>query len=285
MGDNSWMTITVSRCPNRRRKVTRLLAEYRLLDGEQETVVDGEPYNVEQISLGSVAELAGRLIATAPKCAFTVRQDPYADSCGDLVSYTPALGRFDADVDGSGNVIINYQQATSLITEGITLYLQDEDAASGDSGYLFGAPQEAVGAVTDVAFGRPWLAPDTATDVLRERWLAVIDARWMQKRERVQQELADGAAKLKAAGLDACASAILTAPPEQQGELAREAAVEAESVLRHAARVSGFTDYWALPYGSLPSDLRRWADTWETTWQGRRRRDKAKGTRGGAALI
>jgi hypothetical protein len=278
MSDRSYMTVIVHDCPTKKRKVAELLAEYGLApntwDDDTKTFLPvpeeieaGVQYTVEETSLGSATELAGRLIALAPHCSFQARQEPHYTCLGDLVCYTPKLGRFDGEIDHDGTVVKGHQETASLVAEGVKTYIRD--AGRGDLGRLFYAPQEAIEAVMDVAFGKPWLTPDAdITDTQRKRWLPVIDARWAQAWERGQAILLAHFAELKTSGL-ADLPVITTPPP--QFEAARAAAAKAETALKETAQREGARHYWDLPHGHLPGALRAWASVWETAWRGRRR--------------
>ena len=271
MGDRSYMTVIVDDCPTKKRKVAELLAEYELTpnmwDDDAKTFLPvpeeievGEQYTVEEISIGSATELAGRLIELAPRCSFWARQEPHYTCSGDLVCYTPKLGRFDGEVDNDGTVIKGRNEIARLLDEA------EELGIGGTWGQR---------AVLDVAFGVPWLRerkpgnPDRATWKL---WLKVIDASeartWRQRRE----QLASLTTKAGNAGLAAVAvalQAVWDAPPPDQIAVALAAQETAEQTAREAA--TDDVPAYNTPQGSVAYGLRNWADASETVWQGRRR--------------
>ena len=278
MGDRSYMTVIVDDCPTKKRKVAELLAEYELTpsmwDDDARTFLPvpeevevGEQYTVEEISLGSATELAGRLIELAPRCSFWARQEPHYTGSGDLVCYTPKLGRFDGAIDNDGTVVKGHHEVAGLVDEGVKTYIRD--AGRGELDRLFFAPQEAIEAVMDVAFGKPWLTSGAdVTEAQRKRWLSVIDTRWAEAWLRGQGQLRGHWVELRESGLGEV-PAVTSAP--EQFEAARAAAAKAETALKEAAEREGVRYYWDLPHGHLPGALKAWASAWETAWQGRRR--------------
>jgi hypothetical protein len=114
MGDRSYMQISIYDCPTKQRQVGELLAGYVSLDGEDpRQVAVGEQYTVEEISLGSLKELAGSLTELAPRCSFTGWQDPFGQDLGDRVAYCPRWGRFDGECTGSGDVVLDHEQISA----------------------------------------------------------------------------------------------------------------------------------------------------------------------------
>ena len=271
MGDRSYMAVIVDDCPTRKRKVAELLAEYELTpnlwDDDAKTFLPvpeeievGEQYTVEEISLGSATELAGRLIELAPRCSFWARQEPHYTGSGDLACYTPKLGQFYGEVDNDGTVVKGHSEIVRLLGEA------EELGIGGDLGQR---------AVLDVAFGVPWLRewkpgnPDRAT---RDLWIKLIDASaariWRQRRE----QLAILTTRAGNAGLNAVAAALQAvwdAPPPEQIAAAMAGKETADLAARDAA--TDDVPHYNTPQGGVAYGLRNWAEASKAVWQGRRR--------------
>jgi hypothetical protein len=268
VGDCSYMIVTVDDCPTKRRHVANLLDYYdlqiedwgnggRRLDNPDEVAV-GIPYSVEQCSCGSAVELGERLIAEAPKCSFVARQDPAWSGLGDVLAFSPKLGKFQAEVDNEGTVIKDHRQIMNMLDDAATFGI------GGDLGQR---------AVLDVSFGVPWLEPCLEeAEARRHLWVKVIDAiearTWRQRREQL------GTLTVQAgnAGLDAAAAAlqdIWDAPLPKQIAAVRAVKDTAEQAAREAATPE--VPAYNTPQGSVAYGLRLWADVAETAWQGRRR--------------
>ena len=145
----------------------------------------GEQYAVEEISLGSLVELAGSLIELAPRCSFIGWQDPYAQYLGDLVAYCPGWGRFDAECTGSGEVVLGHRQVSAITEVASRSGYLDRDImlrlhAREMTPRQVAAWEERPGLpeTIEVAYGVPWLLDsrgERAPRAKQRAWAAVID--------------------------------------------------------------------------------------------------------------
>jgi hypothetical protein len=208
------MQLTVYGCPTRRRQAAELLAEYVTLqcdllsseDPDPGEVAIGEEYTVQEATLGSMTELAGRLISLAPRCSFLGWQDPYYSGAGDLVAYSPKWGRFDAECTAAGAVLLDPGRVQRLAADAAAQGYLDRDTVlrlhvEGMSKRDRGA-WEAVPGLTEaieVASGTPWLQDAAGTPVPRPRqlaWAAVIDREHEAAARQRQAEFAALAARV-----------------------------------------------------------------------------------------
>lgn len=78
-------------------------------------LVLGRRYFTEEISRGSARELAGLLREQAPGASWLLWEDPFEGSLGSLHAHTPALGDFDAECDGGGQVLFTLAEARAAL--------------------------------------------------------------------------------------------------------------------------------------------------------------------------
>lgn len=288
MGDRSYLQVTVYDCPSRRRQVAELLAQYvtyqgDLLSGEEpdpDEVVVGEQYTTEEISLGSMTELAGGLISAAPRCSFLGWQDPYGGDTGDLVAYSPKWGRFDAECTSGGAVLLGPDGVQRLAADAAAQGYLDRDSVlrlnSEGMNQRDRAAWEAVPGLAEaieVASGIPWLQDAAGTPVPRPRqlaWAAVIDREHETAARRRQAEFAALADRVDKLGLAGHASAIRAATPGLLPDAARRAAAACEEILKGRSAARG-QEKERDPDAALPWDLRRWAQAANDAHAARRR--------------
>jgi Protein of unknown function (DUF3145) len=81
----------------------------------------GYTYMVAEVSVGVIFDLADGLEAEAPGVSFIAWQDPFCgeegDVLGNVVMYTPGLGRFGADSDAQGNAQINRGRMLNVLAK------------------------------------------------------------------------------------------------------------------------------------------------------------------------
>ena len=277
MSDRSWMQVTIHRCPARRAKVADLLRDYVNLGDDESEVTDGASYDTDEITLGSAAELAGELIRLAPRCSFTATQDAFGNYQGDLVLYTPRLGRFDTETAPGAGVVLGRCQVEAILaaaaehawTERDTmLRLHRADLTPAQIRAWESRP--GVAEAFEVAYGIPWEAEFDGTKVPRTRrlaWLAVIDRNYADAAARRAEALAGLAADLAAADLAVLAGRLDAAVRGEQARLAGE--LGAIATAAGQARDNGQLD--SSPTWYLPTRLAAWADIAATAYEGRRK--------------
>jgi hypothetical protein len=297
MGDRSYMQVTIYNCPTRRRKVAELLDEYVGLEFE-DTVYDpplavGERYKTEEIVLGSMNELAGRLIDLAPRCSFIGWQDPFEGELGEFIAYCPRWGRFDGNCTGHGEVVLGHQELTAITDDPSNAYLARDTMLRLHAGDMIPAQlaawQSRPGAAEaiEVACGVPWRQHAKgikAPKVKRQAWASVIDRQHQEAAQARHARLAEHAGNVGRLGLPIHAQALRDATdPAQAAETARAAATACAAILEplDGARplltsLLGKEELLAVrqaldPFRCLPGQLRNWADWAEQAHAGRRR--------------
>jgi hypothetical protein len=297
MGDRSSTQITVYNCPTKRRQVAELLEEYVGLE-YADTVYDpplavGVQYVDHESSLGSMYELAGKLIDLAPRCSFFGWQDPFEQYLGYRVAYCPRWGRFDADCTGYGDVVLGHQAITAITDDPGNAYLARDTLLR-----LHGAEMTPEQLATwqarpglpeaiEVAYGIPWLQHAKgikAPKVKRQAWAAVIDRQYQEAAVARHALLGEHAGHVERLGLASLAQSLRDATdPAQAPGAARAAADAAAAALepiagarsllasllgdQHARAVGQALD----PYVYLSARLRGWAEAAEAAHAGRRR--------------
>lgn len=78
-----------------------------------DTIELGHSYVSNDVRVGMVYD--SELSSEAPNSAWMQWLDPKYDFNGDIEMYTPALGRFYAECDVTGNVIVNHELVLALI--------------------------------------------------------------------------------------------------------------------------------------------------------------------------
>ena len=295
MSDRSPIQITIHKCPEKRREVAGLLSEYVGLEYEETPplVAVGKEYMAIEMTLGSMVELAARLIALAPRCAFIGWQDPFELYLGEFVAYCPRWGRFDADCTGEGGVVLA-QPAITAITDAADphgyhardalLRLHAGDVIPAQLAAWQSRP--GVAEALEVAYGVPWLQHAKGIKqpkAKRLAWAAVIDRLHQEDADARHARLTEHAARVEQLGLAGHAQALQAATDLALApDTARAAADAAAAIL---APVTGARSLLASllseqaaaavqkelsPFAYLPDHLRWWAEAAEIIHQGRR---------------
>lgn len=153
MADRSYCVFTIYACPEEHREeVLGLLSTHlgsRLGDEfpEGDDLRIGEPYEVEELELGTVQELADDLAALSPDIAYQGQQDPKHEYNGDLCIQVPGLGRYDAFCNSDGQPIVPAGDLLAVIDAAASL-----DEVRSKVAALMGVPFiEAVKALAEEA--------------------------------------------------------------------------------------------------------------------------------------
>jgi hypothetical protein len=292
MGDRSYLQITIYDCHTRRRKVADLLAEYVGLeygDTPPEVAV-GKQYVAQEIYLGSMRELAARLIDLAPGCSFRGWQDPYEQYLGEHVAYCPRWGRFDGDCTGGGDVVLGHQEVTGAadhrgyLARDTMLRLHAGDMSPEQLAAWQARP--GLAEAIEVAYGVPWHQHAKGIKPPKSKaraWAAIIDRQHKQVAEARHAHLGTLASRAQKLGLARHVQALqdatdpATAPGTARGA-ADACAVALEAVAagalltlspgQESARIVQQA-LGSLAY--LPVQLRSWAEGAEEAHAGRRR--------------
>ena len=240
MGDRSYMQITVYDCPDQRPEVAELLGEYVGLEFT-DTVYDpplavGQQYTAEEMYLGSMRELAGKLIALAPRCSFTGWQDPFEQYLGELAAYCPEWGRFDADCTGEGRVVLSHQEITAVTEDANRGYLARDTMLGLHCADMIPAQVTAwqsrpgLTEAIEVAYGVPWQQHATGANPPQAKklaWAAVIDRQHQEAAEARRARLLGFAGLTEQLGLHDAAHALRDATDPGRVPGAARAAADA----------------------------------------------------------
>lgn len=127
MSDRFPTQLTIYECPPEQRPAAlAVIAEAYLGPewtggGAATELVLGEQY-VDYEAAGNLeAEVADALIDKAPGATFIVWADPKYEYPGELVMYTPELGRFSHTCDAQGTATFAPDEILSLVRQAITL--------------------------------------------------------------------------------------------------------------------------------------------------------------------
>ena len=155
--DRAYLHLDLYRCPDNRRKVAVVLNDYELqAEGGGRGVTTTLPYTIEEIARGTVGEIGDRLIEAAPRCSFAMWEEPEFGGLGNLVAYTPRLGRFNGECTDGGCVVLDWGRVHSILADLPSLLVKSgvRDPYRSDD-YLTGLAL--IQAALDVAYGQPWI--------------------------------------------------------------------------------------------------------------------------------
>jgi hypothetical protein len=155
--DRGYLHLDLYRCPGNRREAARVLAGYELTaEGGRRGITTTEAYTNEEIAPGAATEIGGRLIEAAPRCSFVMWEEPEFGGLGDLVAYTPRLGRFDGECTEGGCVMLDWDRVHSILA-GLPPSLARAGVREPYRAEHYLTGTALIQATLDVAFAQPWI--------------------------------------------------------------------------------------------------------------------------------
>jgi hypothetical protein len=125
MGDYAPTSVELFDVEGHEREIMEVVSEYEFSTSwdsqypyrapELSQVVNGVRFFIGEAHLGLPEEVAPDLEKLG--VSFVARQDGYFDTSGEIVMFTPRLGRFFADCDYDGEPYVPYHLADQLVDE------------------------------------------------------------------------------------------------------------------------------------------------------------------------